>query len=254
MTWDPAAYGTFSQPRLRPALDLMARIKADAPARVADLGCGTGNVTRLLAARWPMAEVTGVDSSPEMLGEMPGEAGGFRAVQADMASWRPDTPLDVLFSNAALHWLDGHATLFPHLVSLLAPGGTLAVQMPRNHQAQSHVVMAQVAQSGPWAETLAPLLRTDPVAEPAFYYQTLAPLVADIDIWQTEYLHMLDGDDAVYHWVMGTALKPLADALDEPDRSDFLIEVRERLRNSYPREANGKTPFAFKRLFIVAKL
>lgn len=249
MTWDPAAYGTFSQPRLRPALDLMAYIQTDAPARVADLGCGTGNVTRLLAARWPMAEVIGVDSSPEMLSQ----AAGICTIQADMASWRPEGPLDVLFSNAALHWLDDHATLFPHLVSMLAPGGTLAVQMPRNHAAQSHVVMAQVAQSGPWAAKLSPLLRTTPVGEPEFYYQILAPLVVNIDIWQTEYLHVLDGDDAVYRWIMGTALKPLADALDESERSDFLDEIRKRLRNAYPREADGKTLFAFKRLFIIAK-
>lgn len=249
MTWDPTTYGTFAQPRLRPALDLMARIEAASPARIADLGCGTGNVTRLLARRWPHAEVTGVDSSPEMLRE----ATGIPTIEADIAAWRPDAPLDILFSNAALHWLDDHERLFPRLMAMLAPGGTLAVQMPRNHAAPSHVEMAKAARSGKWAERLAPLLRTDPVGEPAFYYAILAPLAASLDIWQTEYLHVLDGEDAVYHWIMGSALKPLADALDEPERSEFLVELRHRLRNAYPRGAEGKTLFAFRRLFIIAK-
>lgn len=249
MTWDPTTYGAFAPPRLRPALDLMARIEAPSPARVADLGCGTGNVTRLLARLWPQAEVTGVDSSPEMLGE----ATGIRTIQADIAAWRPDAPLDVLFSNAALHWLDDHASLFPRLMAMLAPGGTLAVQMPRNHGAPSHVQMAEAARSGSWAGRLAPLLRPDPVGEPAFYCGLVAPLAASLDIWQTEYLHVLDGEDAVYRWIMGSALKQLADALDEPERTAFLAEVRERLRKAYPQHADGKTLFPFRRLFIVAR-
>ncbi|MGE5545406.1 MAG: methyltransferase domain-containing protein [Solirubrobacterales bacterium] len=250
MTWDPTVYTAFAQPRLRPALDLLGRIDAAAPARVADIGCGTGNVTRLLAERWPVAAVTGVDSSAEMLAEATDAR--ITWVRADAGTWCPEAPLDVLFSNAALHWLDDHVALFPRLLGMLAPGGTLAVQMPRNHGAPSHTCMVAAAEAGPWAERLAPILRPSPVAEPSFYYDVLAPRAARLEIWETEYLQVLDGDDPVVRWTTGTALKPLLDALDQPWRAEFLADYTARIRASYPQRADGKTLFPFRRLFIVA--
>ncbi|MBX9633574.1 MAG: methyltransferase domain-containing protein, partial [Magnetospirillum sp.] len=151
MPWDPTLYSAFAQPRLRPALDLMARIDADVPNQVVDLGCGTGNVTRLLAERWHDATVSGVDSSPEMLAAAAAQPSRIRWIQSDVAQWKPERPVDVLFSNAALHWLDNHATLFPYLLTQLSPGGTLAIQMPHNHYAASHAVMAETVEAGPWA-------------------------------------------------------------------------------------------------------
>ncbi|MBI5164667.1 MAG: methyltransferase domain-containing protein [Magnetospirillum sp.] len=253
MTWDPATYGVFAQPRLRPALDLMARIGAEAPERVVDLGCGTGNVTRLLAARWPAATVAGLDSSPEMLAAARIEAPGIAFTRADAGTWRPEPPVDVLFSNAALHWLDDHAALLPRLLAGVAPGGWLAVQMPRNHGAPSHTGMVAAARSGPWATKLAPLLRPSPVAEPAVYYDLLAPLAAEIDIWETEYLHILDGADPVLRWTMGTALKPLVDVLDDSERPAFLADYAARMRAAYPPRSDGKTLFPFRRVFLVAR-
>jgi trans-aconitate 2-methyltransferase len=255
MAWDPAVYSAFAQPRLRPALDLMGRIEVESPARIADLGCGTGNVTRLLAARWPGATVTGVDSSPEMLDTARQGGGAVTYVQGDMGSWQPDAPLDLLFSNAALQWLGGHQTLFPRLLSLLAPGGTLAVQMPHNHYAASHALMAEAAKAGPWAERLVPLAGRFPVGEPAFYYDLLAPLAASLDIWETEYLHVLDGDNPVVGWTMGTALRPLLAAVeDKPDWHDgFLADYSARILAAYAPQKDGKTLLPFRRLFLVAK-
>ena len=253
MPWDPQLYSAFAAPRLRPALDLMARVGAEAPDLVADLGCGTGNVTRLLAERWPQATVTGVDSSPEMLEAARAESPAIAWREAEIAGWDPGRPVDVLFSNAALHWLGDHGALFRRLMEVLADGGWLAVQMPHNHDAASHVAMAEAAAAGPWRDTLAPLLRHRPVAEPAFYYDVLASMADYLDIWETEYLHVLQGDNPVVTWTTGTALRPLLDALDEPWRTAFQTDYAARIRAAYPPRADGHTLLPFKRLFIVAR-
>lgn len=253
MPWDPTLYSAFAAPRMRPALDLLARIEADRPGLVVDLGCGTGNVTRLLAVRWPGAELRGIDSSPEMLAAAAAEPSAIRWEQGDAASWMPERPVDVLFSNAALHWVDDHEALFPRLMAMLAPGGTLAVQMPHNHYAASHAVMADTVEAGQWAARLRPLARRFPVGDPAFYYDVLAPLATRLDIWETEYLHVLDGEAPVVRWTMATALRPLLDALAEPEREEFLAEYTRRIAEAYPRREDGKTLFPFRRLFVVAQ-
>ena len=252
MTWDPSQYLKFADQRRRPAIDLLARIGAVAPRRIYDLGCGAGNVTRLLAERWPGARVCGVDSSASMLEKAKTEAPAIEWVQADLAAWRPDVPADLIYSNAALHWLDNHRALFPALIAALAPGGTLAVQMPRNHAAASHTGMAEAARSGPWRAILEPLLREGPVQPPAVYFDILAGAGVRADIWEVEYLQLLDGEDAVVEWTKGTALKPLLDALDEPHRGQFLADYRARMKAAYPRRTDGLTLFPFRRLFIVA--
>lgn len=251
--WNPQQYLRFADQRRRPALDLLARIGLGSPARVYDLGCGAGNVTRILAERWPQARVTGVDSSAAMLDRARAEAPGIDWRLADLAGWRADAPADLIYSNAALHWLDDHERLFPKLLGMLAPGGVLAVQMPRNHGAPSHTGMVDAAAGGPWRAKLEPHLRRRPVAEPAFYYDVLAKAGARADIWEVEYLQLLEGEDAVVEWTKGTALKPLLDALDEPMRGQFLADYRARMRQAYPRRADGVTLFPFRRLFIVAE-
>jgi trans-aconitate 2-methyltransferase len=223
-----------------------------APAVVYDLGCGAGNVTRIIAERWPAARVTGVDGSAAMLATARHAAPGVGWVEADLGSWAPPGPADLLFSNAALHWLDDHAALFPRLVAHLAPGGVLAVQMPRNHAAPSHVEMTATALAGPWRERLAPLLRPQPVAEPARYHDWLTPHARRVEIWETEYLHVLEGDNPVVEWTRGSALKPLLDALPEPDRAQFLAEYGRRVAAAYPRRADGRTLLPFRRLFLLA--
>ena len=252
MTWNPEQYLKFAGPRLRPALDLLARVDLENPRIIFDLGCGAGNVTRLLAERWPAARLVGVDSSPEMLEKAKGALPSAQWVVADLADWQPPEPADLIFSNAALHWLGDHETLFRRLVSYLAPGGVLAVQMPHNFHAPSHVCMDEAAAAGPWGETLRPHLRPSPVGDPAFYWDLLAS--HQPDIWETEYLHALEGEDAVVQWTMGTSLKPLLDALAEPWRGQFLEDYRRRIAGAYARRSDGVTLFAFRRLFVVSRV
>jgi len=254
VSWDPAQYLKFSGERMRPAVDLLARIGAVAPATVVDLGCGAGNLAPLLAARWPAARLTGVDSSPEMLARARRDHPGAAFVQADMGAWRPDAPVDVLFSNAALHWVDGHAELLPRLLEqAVAPGGTLAVQMPRNFGAPSHTTIAETIQQGPWRARLEPLLRREPVAPPAVYWRRLAGCAAELQIWETEYLQVLAGENPVAEYTKGTWLKQFLDRLEGDERGAFESDYRARVRAHYPPEADGRTLFPFRRLFIVAR-
>jgi trans-aconitate 2-methyltransferase len=252
MAWDPAQYLKFAGPRLRPALDLLQRIDAAAPATVYDLGAGAGNVTRLIAARWPLARIVGVDSSAEMLAKAAAENPGIEWQAADLAMWRPDRPADVIYSNAALQWLSGHDRLLPGLLSGLAPNGVLAVQMPRNFAAPSHTLITATALDGPWRPVLEPLLNRSPVAPPEFFYDLLAPLAAGLDIWETEYLQVLDGLNPVKEYTKGSWLSPLLAALDEPLRSRFEAAYGERVAAAYPPRADGKTLFPFRRLFLIA--
>ncbi len=252
MVWDPGQYLAFADLRLRPALDLLARVPVESPATVVDLGCGPGNVTRILKQRWPDAAITGIDGSPEMLAAARKEDPAIDWREADIAAWRPEAPVDVLYSNAALHWLDGHDALFPRLLEMVARGGALAVQMPRNPDAPFQALMTEVAQDGPWWDILAPLLRPDPVAGPGFYYDLLRRHAAHVELWETTYSQVLSGDNPVLDWVKGSRLRPLLAALEEPERSEFEAAYAARLPAAYPKLADGDTLLPFRRLFLVA--
>lgn len=238
---------------MRPGFDLLARVELSSPDLVVDLGCGTGELTRHLADTWPEARVIGLDSSAEMLSEASATGSRVEWVEDRIERWAPPRPVSLLFSNAALHWLDGHASLFPRLAGLLAPGGVLAVQMPANDDAPSHQAIAAVAVDGPWSDRLVPLLRESPVASPEWYHRLLSPVTGDVDVWVTDYLHRLRGPDPVFDWVSGTVLRPLLEALGPTERPAFSRLVRDRLTAAYPPEPDGSVLFGFRRLFLVAQ-
>jgi len=252
MNWDPQQYSRFAGQRLRPALDLIARIPLEHPSTVVDLGCGTGNVTRVLRGRWPHADIVGVDGSPQMLAEAKKTKGEIGWELVDVAAWNPPKKFDLVFSNAALHWLDDHPALFARLSGKVAAGGVLAVQMPRNFAAPSHTLMHELASSPPWRDALLKLLRSQPVLSPEAYYGLLAPNTRSLDIWETEYLQILEGGNPVAEWTKGTWLAPLLAALAPDARAAFEAEYRLRVARAYPRQRDGKTLFPFRRLFIVA--
>jgi trans-aconitate 2-methyltransferase len=262
MTWDPQQYLKFSSDRLRPALDLLTRVPLAAPRLVIDLGCGAGNVTKCLRARWPDPKAThiiGVDSSPEMLARAKTAEPAAEWVQADIATWQPEAPADLIFSNAALQWLPDHATLLPRLMSQVKSGGVLAVQMPNQNAAPSHTAIAETINAAPWrAETKAALLkeRHHGIAAQQDYYDWLAPMAHRIDQWETLYTHVLSGappgSSAVAEWTQSTALKPVLNALDAAARAWFWAEYCRRVNQAYPLRADGTTLFPFRRFFTVA--
>jgi trans-aconitate 2-methyltransferase len=253
VSWDPAQYLKFAGERMRPALDLLAHIPVEAPQAVVDLGCGAGNLAPMFLARWPQAKLTGVDSSPEMLAKARAEHPRAQFVQADIGRWRPATPVDVLYSNAALHWLEGHERLFRGLLEAVKPGGFLAIQMPRNFNAPSHTTIVEAIEQGPWRARLEPALRREPVAAPGEYWRMLKDRAARLEIWETEYLQVLTGENPVAEYTKGTWLKQFLDRLQEPERSAFEADYRRRVAAWYPPEEDGRTLFPFRRLFIVAQ-
>ncbi|MBV9734993.1 MAG: trans-aconitate 2-methyltransferase [Acidisphaera sp.] len=251
--WDPAQYLRFAGERLRPALDLLVQVPLPDPAQVVDLGCGAGNVTAMLRRRWPQAEVVGIDGSAAMLAEARAVLPGCRFERADIAAWRPACPPELIFSNAALQWLPDHARLLPRLLGLLAGGGVLAVQMPAMHAAPLRRLQAEVAAGGPWAERLAGVAPARAILEAGEYWDLLRPACASLDIWETTYLHALEGEDAVLQWALGTSLRPYADRLDGEERARFLRAYAAALRPHYPRRPDGTTLLPFRRLFLLAR-
>jgi trans-aconitate 2-methyltransferase len=253
MPWDPLQYLRFDSERLRPALDLLARIPLETAGEIVDLGCGPGHITKILRSRWPSARVTGVDRSREMLDQAASADPELLWRQADLAEWQPDRPVDLIYANASLHWADEHQTLFPRLMRGLRPGGWLAVQMPRNHDRPSHLAAFEVAEAGPWRSRLGPLVRRQPVAEPEAYLRWLSPSASQLDLWQTDYLHLLTGPDPVAAWTRGSLLVPLLEPLRKEEQDTFVEAYQSRLREAYPQDLEGRTPFWFRRLFLVAQ-
>ncbi|MBT3307397.1 MAG: trans-aconitate 2-methyltransferase [Alphaproteobacteria bacterium] len=250
--WNPGQYLKFGGHRLRPAIDLLARVDVESPETVFDLGCGPGNSTAMLAERWPSARITGIDGSVDMLAQAAADLPDLDWVEADLNDWVPDQPADVLFSNAALHWLDDHAVLFRRLLGHLNPGGVLAVQMPGNYAAPSHTLIREAA--WPWLNKIEPVMRLDPVAALTDYYDALSSVASHLDIWETVYIHALEGDNAAAEWLKGSALKPLLDVLDEDEARDFFAAYSGLTQQAYPQHPDGKTLFPFRRVFIVARL
>jgi trans-aconitate 2-methyltransferase len=249
--WDPSQYLRFAGERLRPALDLLSRIPLESPRVIYDLGCGPGTVTALLKKRWPSARITGVDSSEAMLAKARELEPALLWQAADLARWSPDSAPDLLFSNAALHWLDGHETLFPRLLASLNRGGVLAVQMPRNFDAPTHTAIAEAIESGPWRERLAPAWRARPVLDLESYQRILGSR-ARADLWETTYLHVLEGEDPVVEWTRGSVLKPILDRLPAGEGGEFVATYRALVRKAYPPEPDGTTLLPFRRIFLLA--
>jgi trans-aconitate 2-methyltransferase len=257
MAWDADQYLKFSDERLRPGFELLARVRDLPEGAVWDLGCGTGEHAAAMAEKWPERAVHGLDASTDMLRKARGLGARVDWRLGKVEAWAPERPAALVFSNAVLHWVAPHRTILPGLLRALAPGGVLAVQMPRNFAAPSHVLMRRTAAEGRWAGKLAPLLLDDPVAEPSFYYDLLAPLApGGVDIWETEYLHRLrpSADESpVLSWVKGTAVRPLLAALGPDEQESFLAAYDAALRGAYPARADGVTLFPFRRIFIVAR-
>jgi trans-aconitate 2-methyltransferase len=254
-TWDAEQYLRFDDERTRPCRELAARVAIADPDRVIDLGCGPGNSTAVLAERWPKAELTGLDSSPEMVvaARRADPRPAWRV--GDIAAWANENgqTYDVVFSNAALQWVDDHPGVFPKLLNHVAPGGALAIQMPGNFDAAAHRIMRELTASPVWRDRFPTRgVREWYVHDLATYYDILAPAAA-VDIWQTEYLHILADSAAIVEWYKGTGLRPFLDALaDDEQRADFLAQYLQCIHQAYPAQRDGRVIFPFRRFFLIA--
>ncbi|MDY0834250.1 trans-aconitate 2-methyltransferase [Pseudomonas sp. SED1] len=251
MTWSAKQYSMFEQQRTRPVRDLVAAIPEGDVRSAVDLGCGPGNSTEVLAERFSQALVTGMDSSDDMLVDARKRLPGLNFELADIGAWNPAQTFDVILANASLQWLPDHATLYPHLVNQLTPGGTLAVQTPDNLDEPAHKLAREVAADGPWAEKIGAVKHNERHTA-SYYFELLSKHCSTVDVWRTTYHHPLAGSAAVVEWFKGSALRPFLAPLTESEKSAFLDEYLARITKAYPALADGTVLLPFPRLFIIA--
>lgn len=254
MSWSAVQYSKFEDERTRPVRDLLARIPTAKVAVAADIGCGPGNSTERLLTRYPNAVITAIDSSPDMIEASRKRLPGIRFEIDDIAAWRSPGPFDVILANATLQWIPDHETLLPKLIAKLAPGGSLAVQIPDNLDEPAQRLMREIAADGPWAEKLSGASKARETPQSAtWYYSALRALAATVDIWRTTYYHPLPGGaGAVTEWFKGSGLRPFLDPLDAVERSTFLARYETAIGQFYPALPDGTVLLPFPRLFFVA--
>jgi len=251
--WSAAQYLRFEAERKRPAADLLAHVPDRPTNRIADLGCGPGNSTELLHRRFPQATIVGVDTSDDMLLKARARLPSVTFEKADIARWRADTPLDLVFANAVMQWIPDHIAVMARLIGELAPGGRLAAQMPDNLDQPSHVLMRKVAARAPFNVKLAGAAAArEEIGAFDDYYAALAPLCAELDVWRTTYVHALSGPDAIVDWVAGTGLRPFLAPLAAEEKSAYLAQYRDEIAAAYPPLGDGHVLLPFPRLFVVA--
>ena len=251
--WNPDLYLQFDRQRTQAAIDLVNRIEHDAPTHVIDLGCGPGNSTAILRNRWPDAQITGLDSSADMITHARERDLQAHWVQGDIATWTPDNKPDILFANASLQWLPNHAQLLQRLVSLLAPSGVLAIQFPFHHRSPLQQVVLEASRDPRWHEAMADARDALTWHDSGYYYDALADQCTHIDLWETEYFHIMESHDAILDFIRGSGLRPFVQALDsEEDIAQFETLVLQGYRQNYPPSQNQKILFPFRRQFILA--
>jgi trans-aconitate 2-methyltransferase len=252
-TWNADLYLQYANERTQPSIDLTTRIQLENPRQIIDLGCGPGNSTAVLRGRWPAANIVGLDNSPAMIAKARADFPDGAWELAEIPAWRPDRRFDLVFSNAALHWVPDHATVIPHLFAQVAPGGALAVQMPAHLESPVHRAMLEIADDPEWQARTAPAKGLVHVETPEFYYDLLCRAAARIDLWVTTYEHVMAAPEAIIEWIRGTGLRPFLEALSTDDqRARFTTKLLERAAVEYPSRSDGKVIFPFRRLFFVA--
>lgn len=252
MSWSATQYSLFEQQRTRPVRDLVAAIPLASAHIAVDLGCGPGNSTEVLAERFAEATVTGLDSSEDMLRDARQRLPNIAFELADIGNWNPSQSYDVILANASLQWVPDHASLYPRLVSLLNPGGVLAVQTPDNLEEPAHRLAREIAASAQWVDRIGGVKHPD--RHPAaYYFELLRPHCAEVDVWRTTYHHPLaGGHGAVVEWFKGSALRPYLQKLDEAGQQAFLDAYLQAISQAYPALDDGTVLLPFPRLFIVA--
>lgn len=251
--WNAAHYLKYADQRTRPAADLAARINLDAPHTIVDLGCGPGNSTQVLRTRWPPAELLGVDQSPDMIQAAKTSYPGQGWLLADAALWTPSDPVSLIYSNAALQWLPDHGSLLRRLFSLVAPGGALAFQIPSANYATVRTLIHDISRELAWSERMSAPRNALTMESPAFYYDALVEDASSLDIWETEYQHVLASKAGIVDWIATTGLQPFLAALDtEDERSAFMAELHHRVEAAYDSRIDGKVLFPFRRTFVIA--
>ena len=250
--WNAEHYLKYGDERTRPAADLAAGIRIDRPAVIADLGCGPGNSTQILRDRWPQSEIIGIDNSPQMIEAAKRAYPDQKWLLADVSQWTSSGPVDLMYSNAALQWLPDHGVLMPRLFGMVAAGGALAFQIPSSTYATVRTLIHDISNRPAWSERMNAPRNALTMESPAFYYDALVKIATNLDLWETEYSHVLESAAAIVDWISSTGLRPFLAALDtDAERNEFTAELHQRVRDAYPVRADGKVLFPFRRTFVI---
>lgn len=252
-SWDSDLYLKFAVERTQPSVDLISRISLTHPSRIIDLGCGPGNSTAILRQRWPAAEIVGLDNSRAMITVAAQAYPDWTWIEGDIATWTAAMPFDLVFSNAALHWVANHAEVMPHLLRQVRPQGALAIQMPAHFRSPVHELMIEVAKNPAWQDRMEDAIHAIKVERPAFYYDLLSPHASKLELWETEYVHVMKSPAAILEWIRGTGLRPFLEALpSEGQKQRFEELFLAGLTKAYSAQKDGRVLFPFRRLFILA--
>lgn len=250
--WDSDQYSKFINERTQPAYDLVSKIKVEAPKRIVDMGCGPGNSTEVLFQRWQNATISGFDSSPDMLKKATASNSEIEWFQSTIENWNPTCSYDIIFSNAVLQWVKSHDELLPKLLNMLNNDGALAVQMPAHYKSPLHKQLIEVAEMPEWSKFTTEARNLLSLSTPSFYYDLLSPITSHLDIWETQYFHVMENQKAILEWFRGTGLRPFLEALPTHEsKAAFEREILKRYTASYPEQKNGKVIFPFNRFFFV---
>lgn len=250
--WNANHYMKYGNERTRAAADLAARVELDSPNRIVDLGCGPGNSTQVLRSRWPNADVCGVDNSPQMIETARETYPTQQWILGDLSDWSADKPFDLVYSNAAFPWIPDHQSLMSHLLTLVADGGALAFQIPSSTYATVRTHIHEISHDAVWNDRMEGPRTRLTMQPPAFYYDALVGNVEKLDIWETEYNHIMENSAAIVDWISSTGLRPFLDVLNDDEKKAFVDELQQRVADSYPTRADGKVLYPFRRLFVIA--
>ena len=252
--WDPQLYMKYGNERTQPSKDLTARIPLKNPQHIIDLGCGTGNSTAILRNRWPKADITGLDSSKTMLDEAEKKFPELRWVKADISNWKPERNFDLIFSNATLQWIPNHAELFCNILDYVNSSGYLAVQVPYHYTSRLHQIIIEVSHYQQWTRKMGEARSALTSHTPEFYYDFLQSVCSQVEIWQTDYFHIMESAEAILEWISGTGLRPYIKALrSKEEQNDFKKLILAEYRKAYPKRKDGKVLFPFSRLFLLLR-
>ncbi len=251
--WNPDLYMQFKSERTQPSIDLISKIPLADPKTIIDIGCGPGNSTQALVLRWPNANITGLDSSASMIRKAREDYPDQQWVVADGSTYNPESEFGLVFSNAAIQWMLDHTQLLKQLHGLLSENGVLAVQIPQFWDMPLGKIIADVADDERWRERTKGVTDMFTINDCGFYYDNLSYLFASVDIWQTDYMHILESHQSILEMMRSTGLKPYLERLEsEPDKQAFEASVLQDVAASYPVQKNGKVILPFKRLFFIA--
>ena len=253
MAWSPSQYLKFEDERTRPPRDLLAQVPLERVENAIDLGCGPGNSTELIVQRYGAAGVSGCDNDANMLTAARKRLPGTLFFEADLTSWQPKEPADLLFSNAVFQWVPNHMPILDRLMDGLRPGGVLAIQMPDNLMEPSHQLMEDISREGPWAgifKKSGPVRGALPHA--SVYYEMLMKKASYVDVWHIDYNHPMASHDGIVEWFKGSALRRYLEIIGPEHVEAFTAEYLARVRKAYPAMSDGRVLLRFPRLFIVA--